>query len=114
MYVRQGFVTLGLAARVYRDGLTVDKTSGGEEVLHWGFHCCEKLHYSRDNKIYFTNIVFYTWNLTMGLYTILYYPSNNEPLPSSHLTIGYIVALPNITNVTIATLTTHLLAPATL
>jgi hypothetical protein len=50
----------------------------------------------------------------MGLYTILYYPSNNEPLPSSHLTIGYIVALPNITNVTIATLTTHLLAPATL
>ncbi len=44
MYVRQGFVTLGLAARVYRDGLTVDKTSGGEQVLHWDFHCCEKLH----------------------------------------------------------------------
>jgi hypothetical protein len=47
----------------------------------------------------------------MGLYTILYYPSNNEPLPSSHLTIRYVVALPNITSVTIATLTTHLLAP---
>jgi hypothetical protein len=41
----------------------------------------------------------------MGLYTILYYPSNNEPLPSSHLTIRYLVALPNITSVTIATLT---------
>jgi hypothetical protein len=50
----------------------------------------------------------------MGLYTILYYPSNNEPLPISHLTIGYLAALPNITNVTIGTLTTHLLAPATL
>jgi hypothetical protein len=50
----------------------------------------------------------------MGLYTILYYSSNNEPLPSSHLTIGYLVALPNIINATIATLAAHLLAPATL
>jgi hypothetical protein len=50
----------------------------------------------------------------MGLYTILYYPSNNEPLPSPHLAIRYLVALPNITSVTIATVTTHLLAPATL
>jgi hypothetical protein len=44
LLIHSGNLTLGLAARVYRDGLTVDKTSGGEQVLHWDFHCCEKLH----------------------------------------------------------------------